>query len=122
MITNFEEITSELNELELTLVPVIVEGFKARTDKNPIKAPEIIKTMNVYLVKKNIKLKMTGPRLRKFCNYIRRNSIIPLIATSKGYYVSYEKDIVMSQIESLNQRASSIESCARGMDKFLFNK
>lgn len=122
MITNFEEITSELTDLELTLIPVIVKGFKARTDENPIKAEEIIKTMNIYLVKKGIKLKMTGSRLRKSCNYIRRNSIIPLIATSKGYYVPYKHDIVMAQIESLNQRASSIESCARGMSKFIFNK
>ena len=112
-ITNFEEITSPLNDYELELVPIMVASFKTKNINNPIKAADIISSMkaNGY--------KMSGPRLRKICNYIRTNSLLPLIATSKGYYVSYDKQQILDQIQSLQERADAIKNCALGMRSFL---
>jgi len=121
MITNFEDITAELNELELELIPILVEGFKTHTEANPIKAPQIVSNMNLYLVKKGKKIKMTEPRLRKCVNHIRSNSLLPLIATSKGYYVSNSRDVIEAQIKSLNERASSIKKCAEGLAFFVIS-
>jgi hypothetical protein len=118
MITNFEEITQELSEDEMNLITPICEGMKLRTDKNPIKAPQIVSGMNTFLEKSGSKVKMTEIKLRKCVNYIRANSILPIIATSKGYYVSYDRDVLQGQIESLNQRANSIKSCADGLGVF----
>lgn len=119
MITNFEDITSELTEKEQELLPVLVKGFRCHTKENPIKAPDIVRQVNVYFKTKNSPLRLTEPKLRKCCNYIRSKSLLPLIATSEGYYVSYDKDIVYSQIQSLRERASSINSCATGLQKFI---
>jgi hypothetical protein len=118
MIENFETITSELNEDELYLIPYLISGFEKRTVSNPIKAPEIVKAMNLHF-KDKIKSKFSDVRLRKCVNYIRVNSLLPLIATSKGYYCSWDKKEIASQINSLEQRARSINDCANGLKKFL---
>jgi hypothetical protein len=52
-------------------------------------------------------------------NYIRTNGIIPLIATSNGYFTSDCKETIQEQIKSLQERANSIERCAAGLRKFL---
>lgn len=122
MIKNFEEVTNELNPIELSIIPIMVAGFNRHKKNDPIKAPDIVKNMNIHLKCKGIKLTMTEARLRKCCNHIRKNSIIPLIATSKGYYVSNDPQEISDQIQSLMQRANSIQECAQGMAKFLEKK
>lgn len=114
MITNFEEHTQELSEVELSLLPKIIAGFKNYTSSNPIKEPEIVSRFN----ERNA-IKLSGARLRKIVNYIRTNGLLPLIATSKGYYVSYDREEIRKQIESLRQRANSIDTCANGLRKYL---
>ena len=68
------------------------------------------------------KIKFTEVRLRKIVNYIRTNGLIPLIATSSGYYVDYSPEkVIESQIKSLKERSSSIYHCAVGLEKILSN-
>ncbi len=117
MVTNFDDFTKELNAKELAIVPAIIKGFSKYTKENPIKAPQIVSRYNFNVKKGNIKL--TQPRLRKICNYIRSYGMLPLIATSKGYYVSFDKEDIKLQITSLNERANSIENCAKGLAEFL---
>lgn len=117
MVTNFEEITKELTPEEIELIPFLINGFKSHTSENPIKAPDIVRQMNEWLVGKK-KIRMNEPRLRKCVNYIRTQSLLPLIATSNGYYVSYSREELESQIKSLRQRAQSIINCADGLTKF----
>jgi predicted glycosyl hydrolase (DUF1957 family) len=119
MITNFEEITASLTEEEKDLIRVLVLSFSKRTAENPIKAPEIVKSVNDYLERNNKKQNFNEVRLRKSVNYIRVNGIIPLIATSNGYYTSYNRAQIVKQIESLRERASAILACADGLNKFL---
>lgn len=119
MITNFEEITKKLTKIELNLIPFLVNIFKKHSIKNPIKAPVVLKEVNVYLHKKGIKTKMTQPRLRKCCNYIRANTMIPLIGMAKGYYISFDQEVIKTQIKSLNERADAINNSARGLSGFI---
>lgn len=114
MITNFEEITQELSEVELLLLPKIIAGFKNYSVNNPIKEPDIVRRFN----ERNT-IKLSGARLRKIVNHIRTNGLLPLIATSKGYYVSYDRSEIEKQIESLKQRANSINNCANGLNRFI---
>ena len=116
MLTNFEQITIELTEEEMKVLPLLVNGFKNRTKANPIKAPEIVRAMNDYM---NGSYRMTEVKLRKFCNYIRSNGLIPLIATSEGYYCSNDREEIQKQITSLEERARSIQRCADGMKLLL---
>jgi hypothetical protein len=115
MIDNFEELTYELTDVEIKMLPLLISGFKNYTIDNPIKEPDIVSRFN----ERNYPLKLSGVRLRKIVNYIRTNGLLPLIATSKGYYVSYDKSIIESQIKSLRQRSFSINNCANGLEKFI---
>lgn len=117
MITNFESITNELSTEEKKMIPILIKGFSTRTSQNPIKAPDIIRAINSKDY--GLKNKFTEVRLRKICNFIRTNGIIPLCATSKGYYVSYDKNEIQNQILSLRERAEAILACADGMTKFM---
>jgi len=118
-VTNFEEFTHELTSDEMEILPIVVHGFRNYKKENPIKAELIVTRMNDYLKKHESKVKMTQPRLRKIVNYIRTNGIIPLIATSNGYFTSDCKETIAEQIRSLQERANSIERCATGLKKFL---
>lgn len=121
MVTNFEDITKLLSEDEIALQGLLVESFKNRGKENPIKAPEIIEKINGFLTGKfpNFKTKLTEPRLRKICNNIRSTGVLPLIATSNGYYTSYDKKEIMQQIVSLRDRADAIMKSTIGLEKFL---
>jgi hypothetical protein len=115
MITNFENITADLTEVELALVPLIIKGFSQYTKENPIKEPEIVRRFN----ERSQGMKLTGVKLRKLVNHIRVNSLLPLIATSRGYYVSYDPKEIEAQVKSLHERASSIKNCAQGLHRLI---
>ena len=121
MITNFETLTIELTDEELQVIPILIKGFKTHEKENPITEPNIIENMNIFLKQNtDLKIKITGVRLRKMVNYIRVNALIPLMATSQGYFVSYDQKEIESQIKSLYQRAKSISNAADGL--LLFTK
>jgi len=115
MITNFEDVTYELTDVEKKMLPLLVQGFKKYTKENPIKEPDIVKRFN----ERNVGMKLSGVRLRKLVNYIRTKGLLPLIATNKGYFVSYDKSVIASQIQSLRERANSINDCAKGLEAFI---
>lgn len=119
MITNFEDITFELTEEELRIVPDVCEAFRKYKKENPIKSNEIVDKINANKERLNISFTMTGARLRKICNYIRSNGMIPLIATSSGYYTDYSVETIQAQIKSLQERANSINRCASGLQEIL---
>ena len=119
-VTNFELITYELTPDELKHVNSLVLALKLRTKESAIKAPEIVKSMNIFAERHDL-CKMTDARLRKCINYIRSNSILPVIATSNGYYCSYDEKELSDQIKSLTERANSILDCVFGLNKILKN-
>lgn len=104
MLTNFEEITAELTEYEMKLVPMIVRKLN-------LKIGEWNATTSTHVIKvfKENGLKMSGPRWRKIINYIRVNNLVSLlISTSKGYYRATTDEEVRNYLESLKQRINSI--------------
>lgn len=115
MVTNFEQITTELTDYELSIVPAIISGFKRYSKENPIKSADVVERFNNY----NGTKILTDARLRKIVNHIRTNGMLPLIATSNGYYVSNDKQEILKQIESLEQRSRSIDNCAKGLRKLI---
>jgi hypothetical protein len=116
MINGHEYHTEELNDEERMLAKRLVSAFKKRTKDNPVTAPEIVSGVN-----KNMKLtqKFSDRRLRKIINHYRVNAILPIISTSKGYYVSYEENEIEGMIISLTQRANSILEGCFGMQRIL---
>lgn len=118
MITNFEEETSKLSEDELKQVPLIIQILKNIQQNSPIKSEYLCIKFNNEAEKIGLN-HITGVRLRKITNYIRSSSLLPIIATSKGYYCSYDKNLIKSQIKSLMERADAIKNSARGLEHFL---
>lgn len=119
MIENFEEITEELSEEEKKLIPILIKGFLAHNKNNPIKSKDICEAINNKRVLYGLKRQFNGVRLRKITNYIRSNGILPLIATSDGYYTSNDTSEIKKQIESLKQRANAILNSATGLEIFI---
>ena len=119
MIKNFEEITKEMTEGEKKLVPVIIKGLSTKTKDNPIHSDEICKRLNEYFKNSNIDIVLSGVRLRKLTNFLRSEGVLPIIATSKCYYCSFDKLEIIKQIESLEDRANSILNSANGLKKFI---
>ncbi len=121
MITNFEHITKELHSTDLMHVDYLISILSATTQEKPLKAPELVIRVNSYAFVYGLHM-IDGARLRKMINYIRANSLIPVIATKSGYFVSYDEQILSSQIKSLTERSNSIMDCVYGLNKILKNE
>ena len=110
MITNFETITSHLNANDLKFVPIIIAGMKAHKGKdNAITGAQIVNKVSG----------LTEPRLRKIVNYIRQNGMLPIIATSNGYFMADCEDDILDQIRSLQDRIDAITAARDGLAKFV---
>lgn len=109
MIDGFEDVTADLTENELELVPLIVAGLKTKIGKeNAITSKEIVKAMKRY------DEKFTDARLRKIVNHIRITGLIAnLLASSKGYWVETDRREVAKYVKSLGQRKRAIEAVIR---------
>lgn len=114
MIKGHEAETFELTKSELVLAQRMVKFLEKKTKKNPIKANEIILGL-----KNNWGIDLKPVRLRKIINYYRVNSVLPIMSSSKGYYVSYDKKEIEKMIDSLGQRATSIMSAGLGLQRII---
>ena len=67
---------------------------------------------------KRLNIKTSPARIRKMINIIRNYGIIKqLISTSKGYYIAKTSKEVEEYVESLRQRARSIDELANSLEK-----
>jgi hypothetical protein len=98
MINNFEDITYELTEDELNIVPLIIKGITQRKGKDyAVSGKKICEKMNLESV-----------RLRKIINYIRVNGLIyGLCSCNKGYFMASTLTELEECIISLRQRVAS---------------
>lgn len=127
MIKNFDHITDELSDVEKFWLGLLMESLKKFGINNPITSDVFCKRFNLQikirvrdgLVKEEMYMLLTGVRFRKIVNYIRSKELLPVIATSKGYFVSYNKEVIKSQVESLEQRARSIQWSADGLKSWM---
>lgn len=119
MITNFEEITEDLSEKDRIYEPFVDKVLKGLN--KPTKAPVIVYMINQAIATEYDykEANFTEVRLRKFVNFYRSHGIIPICATSEGYFVSFENKVLESQIKSLEERAHGILLAARGLKKHL---
>ena len=119
MIKNFEELTQDLAPEDLKLIPILVKGFKNHGPTNPIKLKDLMSSLNEYIQRSQLGKKVDDIRIRKLINFIRSSSIIPLLATHKGYFVSYDQKDITDQITSLEQRSQAIINASSGLSKFI---
>lgn len=110
MITNFETITYDLTNKEMAMLPIIIRGLENHVGQdNAITGKDICAKVDG----------LSEPRLRKIVNFIRSNSMLPVIATSKGYYTASNREELLDQIKSLDDRINAICSARDGLMKFI---
>lgn len=109
MINNFEQQTEDLNEYEKDiLLPFFIKGLEKRIgEEKSITAIEMERGLKKY------GHKVSGARIRKIINYIRRKGLVScLIASSKGYYIETDTNKLEDYIDSLIQRSEAINHVA----------
>ncbi len=109
----------ELSNQEHDILPVVMSELRACKRSNPVRSDVVVKRINTRPRKKNFETRISDVRLRKFCNFIRTHSMLPVVASSKGYYTTYSKEEIARQICSLEDRGRSIIQSAKGLHKFL---
>lgn len=119
MLSQFEDYTQELSKEEKKILPIVVNGLKKCIGKEKAYTNKAI----TQAIKMRYHIKVSDARLRKIIQYIRTKDLVPLlIASSKGYYVSNDKEEIREYINSLNQRLNSIKSTAISMKRQYVNR
>ena len=114
MINGFKEHTEPLNDYERgTLLPVIVRGLQTKIGvKMAITNKEIQLALAVIGYKK-----VTGPRVRKIINFIRRQGlIVNLVASSKGYYIENDIQERRKYVQGVKDRAASMLASLKNIE------
>jgi len=98
------------------LVPLLVKMFVNKTNKDNILSTRKITT---FFTDKKTQIGYTGAfttqRLQKLVNYIRVNSILPVISTNNGYYFSEDKQDIMEMIMNFEGRIAAMKAAADGL-------
>ena len=115
-----------LNDEEINFLPTLRKVLLHTNSKKPLYANQIVRGVNRrrdegisnYCLSKPF----TELRLRKMVNYFRCSATLPVISTSRGYYVSYERDEIIDMIKSLRARADAIFAASDGLNYILKQK
>lgn len=104
MIEGFDQETHELTQDEKLLVPKFIKSFSSHVGReNAVTSGKIISGF----ARKGILI--TGARVRKIINYIRRHDlVIGLVANSDGYYITRDPAEMWRYVQSLEQRIAAI--------------
>lgn len=122
MVTNFEKITEDLTDDEKSIQSFVETALRKCVDeKNAMKGKNLVEIINHRIASEYDPkaAKMTEVKLRKFVNYLRSNGFMPICATSKGYFISFENKVLQLQVQSLKERMSAMGSAANGLSKWI---
>lgn len=98
------------------LVPTLVKMFKLKSSKDKIlKTKDIVTFFNNKKSELGLKTSFNTQRLQKLINYIRVNSILPIITTSTGYYSSFDKQDILETIAQFDGRIEAMIAAREGM-------
>ena len=104
------------DEERIILLPLLIKFFVEKTSKSsPVIGKEIIRRFNDKKDQIGFKAAFNNARFMKLTNYIRAQKLLKLVTGSRGYYVSYDPDILEECALSLENRCQSILAAARGL-------
>lgn len=121
MIENFEHYSVPMSD---DLKPIAIwlndyfagkTKFSKPTQQKPIKADTLIKAIKDIFSHGSF----NGVMLRTCVNHLRQTGSVPVLSNSKGYYTSDSNETILSNIRSLEQRASGIQNAADGLRRFI---
>lgn len=111
-----EKLTTEEKDIVL---PMLLKALKRGTEEQPLVSDKIVKWFNNNKDRIGMKSSFTSTRLRKLTNYCRTNAIAPIIANSKGYYISNKKKDLVELKMSLISRIESLQAVVKGIDDMM---
>ena len=114
MITNFETITQELTEVQKQQANILASILRTTSKKHQFKNKELAFIM---FIKHDIKC--NAIQVRKMINHIRSSGTLPVIGTSKGYYISFDQDDIKKAIQGQEERIRQQQRAVNGMKKFI---
>lgn len=98
------------------LLPILIKMFKTKSSKEKVlKTRDIVTFFNNKRNEIGLKTQMTTQRLQKLINYIRCNSLLPIISTSSGYYYSMDNKDIMETILNFESRIEAMKAAVEGM-------
>ena len=109
MISGFTNETAPLSDRELEALPTFVAILSRAVGKEHAVYNDALCDLIPG---------MSGARVRKIINHIRRNDLVPcLVASSKGYYVAETEDEILDFEESLRGRESAIREVRESIER-----
>ena len=108
-----DELTSEEKDI---LLPILIKIFKEKTnDKIHLTGDRIVRWFCNKKDAIGYKRAFNSQRFMKLTNYIRVNGLLPLLSSNDGYYVSRNKDEIVSMIVSFRGRIASQQAALDGL-------
>ena len=108
--------TRTVTREEITnIIPILKEIL---INETPLFTKQIVERLQDRCNRENISYRATEVTLRQMINYLRSNTILPVIADVNGYRLAKSQEEIVVQAQSLLDRARSIESAANGLVKF----
>lgn len=98
----FKEIAKPLTQSELFHADTIHNLLIQATKEKQISNGQLLAEINWRTEEQH---RLSSPRIRKIIRYLRIQRKIPIIATSKGYFISTSLEELKKQSKSLGQRA-----------------
>lgn len=130
MVTGWEELTKELTPFEKEQIyPRVLRSWEKKSLEEYVNMSDMIKAINETAIKLNWRTKrgkeykITGPRVRKIIHVLRVSGDLPnLIANSKGYFKTNDKEKIRNFIASCRERANSFKEVADCMQVYNFER
>ncbi len=98
------------------IIPIVKEVLLSQ--KGYLYSTDLKHFVQTEIDKKFIPYRLAETRLRQMINYLRSNTILPIISDRRGYRVSNDKEDIIRVYLSLKERAESIMAAANGLIKF----
>ena len=95
------------------IVPIIKSILEKQ--KTPILSKDLESITKSIIEFTNIDYKLSPDRLRVVINYLRRQMILPVISSTRGYHISSGEEESLDMAASLELRAKSILAAAKGL-------
>lgn len=114
MITNFEAHTPPITENEIKIAELVKQVLTSRPENSPIYSEQLQADVNFL---NTTGTNLTSARLRTIIHYLRVREKLPIIGTSRGYYISNDLAEIQKQRRSLTERAMSIIEVAQAFDE-----
>lgn len=93
------------------MAPVVASKLRQWTKKGPIVSDKFIVRFNTG----RKRYRLSGPKMRMICNYLRSEAFVPIVSTRSGYSIENSPEVLLKQYNSLQSRASKIIDAANGM-------